>query len=271
MRTLNKTKVICLTALSLLAISCDEEDRSTKFTDMSLEDVESVWRVQTSSPYEGISLSDDCVLGYDTTIARYLFFFNDGTGVSYYFYRNAEPDSTLFNYQTDDACHVSIKSDERCEHWTFAKITFHSGGRWKEKSVIYTDSLVNGNKLYTWYYCDEIRTDSTLYSNTSYFRRWRHVPENRVWKDKDIAGEYSCTGSGEMGIMNVTFKTNGEFRYDTYVWGEPKNGRYEIITGAPDSLYLVYNDGRTSSYPIVIEKDRIYIYDGEIEDSFSRI
>lgn len=258
-------------AASALAIaattSCDEEDRSTRFSDISIESQESVWHI-LGTDYWGMKMGDDRVVDHSDT-TYYLSFNGDGTGIAYKhlvrdYYGRETFDSVIFSYKTDDACHFDITSENGTQTLTFAKETFWSGGRPNKTCVIYRADESSGRKIYHWHRCEEMRTDTALYWNDK-MRGRLSVPKSRVWKEKSVVGEYHRS-RGDSNYDQLEFLRDGRFIFNKGMHElsprPERRGEYRIAVGEErDSIFFKFDNGQDNeAYHVIFDWNGAFLY-----------
>lgn len=263
---MKRLTAIAATAIATVAVtSCDKEDHSSHFSDISIESPESVWVIY-GTEFWGAAMGSDKVTDYtDTTY--YLSLNGDGSGIAYKhllfdFYGNEIFDSVIFTYKTDDACHFDITSVNGTRTLTFAKESYWSGGRTNTTCVIYSKDASSGRDIYRWHRCEEMRTDTALYAYGKMKGRLS-VPKSRVWKEKNIVGVYNVAScdkyealefySGNRFLAN---KGNHELSYRPQCWGE-----YKITEGDKDSIFLKLDTEQAfEGYQIIFDWDGAFLY-----------
>ena len=279
---MKKLTAVAASALALTAAttSCDEEDRSTRFSDISIESLESVWFI-LGNDFGGMTMGDDRVVDHSDT-TYYLSFNGDGTGIAYKhlshdYYGKENFDSVIFSYKTDDACHINITSENGTQTLTFAKERFWAGGRPNTTCVIYRTYESSGRQTFHWHRCEEMRTDTALYRRKK-MRGRLSVPKGRVWAGKSIVGEYKESGGSVQKYERLEFHNDGRFIFNKgnhELSHQPeRRGDYRISVGERDSIFFKFdNTQEDEAYHVIFDWNGAFLYkDGvlaiELTDSY---
>ncbi|MGN0028248.1 MAG: hypothetical protein ACI35Q_00705 [Marinilabiliaceae bacterium] len=277
-------RLIALVASALAfatVTSCDEEDRSTRFCDISIESQESVWYI-LGTDFWGTKMGDDRVVDHSDT-TYYLSFNGDGTGIAYKhlshdYYGKETFDSVIFRYETDDACHFDITSENGAQTLTFAKETYWSGGKPNTTCVIYRTDESSGRKIYHWHRCEEMRTDTALYEHEK-MRGRLSVPKERVWTGKSVSGEYKNLSGSDPEYERLEFHGDGRFIFNKgnheLSHRPERRGEYRIAVGEErDSIFFKFDNGQEDeAYHIIFDWNGAFLYkDGtlamELRDNY---
>ena len=261
-------------ALALTAVtSCEDEDRSTHFHDISIESTKSIWLI-SGFDYWGTEMGDEMAFDLNDTV-YYMSFNGDGTGVAYWYQRNYYDketfDSVSFRYKTDDACHFDITSEKGTQKLTFAKKSYLSGGRRESACVIYRTDESSGREIYRLRECEEMRTDTALgrLCNGKMKRRLT-VPKERVWAGKSIVGEFSHSYGNVQKYERLEFHNDGRFIFNKgnheLSHRPERRGDYRITVGEKDSIFFKFDNGQEDeAYHIIFDWNGRYLYkDGEL-------
>ena len=244
---------LCLCIALLGTCSCDEWEYKVQYHDISIGGIESIWDVSSDTFY-GMSLSQDWAVYHGDNARQVVYFGKNGKGIVYRIRVDETIDSTLFDYNSEDGCHVNIVCNGSQQKWTFARETPNNNQ--SDHCIMYTDSTKNGINTCYWRRFREVVTDTSL---PGVLRDKLRVPQERIWRDKNIAGSYMYS-SYHMNISGDFAEFGSDGRFVLNQWGLEKKGTYEVKPGVVDSLKLRYDDGTESAYPMVIDYEGFTIY-----------
>ena len=276
-----------IAAILLASITaCDDTDYKSHFSDINIttkeeidtddEDsqqpyIESVWEVCISTEYYGLNLSDDFAVSHNPeSSSLYVRFFKDGSGKAFKVYHSEIKDSVSFSYRTDDGYHIETEYYGEKQQWTFARRDKWGRGRREQDCVVYRESIINGQKIFYWYSCYEIRNDSLLYYEDSVLRGLVSVPESRVWTKKDVTGEYSarCDDFDEFdqktfpyrGIDLMTLRSDSTAVINPEYWDE-EQCCFSVKSGQPDTITFLLANGEKTSFKVEYHNRGLFLYD----------
>ncbi|MGN0010648.1 MAG: hypothetical protein ACI35N_04885, partial [Marinilabiliaceae bacterium] len=128
---------LCLCIALLGACSCDEWEYKVQYHDISIGGIESIWDVSSDTFY-GMSLSQDWAVYHGDNARQVVYFGKNGKGIVYRIRVDETIDSTLFDYNSEDGCHVNIVCNGSQQKWTFARETPNNNQ--SDHCIMYTDS-----------------------------------------------------------------------------------------------------------------------------------
>lgn len=278
---MKKLLLIAATAIALVAAtSCDHTDYDSYYSDISIEDIVSLWHIEGEYSW-GTELSDNCVReGSDwrkpPIRSTYFVLFNEnGTGIvytvndtnRYTFVDEIIPprlDSARFTYKTDDACHFDIMSAQGEQRKiTFAKENYWGAGKRETRCIVYSIENTGGRDIYRWHRCNEIRCDSSI--NYDELKGRISVPKKRVWQGKSLNGFYNnCNYWNTEEFENFEFHSNGAFIANKgnheQSYRPERRGTYKIYEGVNDSIVFRFDDGRKDEYQVIFDRTEAYLY-----------
>ncbi|MGN0030269.1 MAG: hypothetical protein ACI35Q_11160 [Marinilabiliaceae bacterium] len=273
-------KKIISFATSILALaattSCEHDDYDTYFSDISIEDCVSVWYVG-GSQFWGTAMNGDWVCDEDCESPDIISFRRDGTGIAYYYdyekYQESKSiDSVCFTYKTDDACHFEISTAEGDRVITFAKESLWDAGKRTSNCVIYWKEKEYGREIYRWHRCREMRTDTALLQRRDYLKGRLSVPKARVWKGKNIVGEYENDGTWcpndefRLKYETLDFYSDNRFlankgNYEQSIYQAKRWGEYAVKEGERDSIFLKLDgEQEQEGFHIIFDWDGAFLY-----------
>ena len=272
-----------------LITACDDTDYKSYFSDINITTkkeidtddegaqqlyIESLWEVCTITEYYGLNLGDDFAVN-DNPESGFLYvrFFKDGSGKAFNVYQSEVKDSVCFSYRTDDGYHIETEYNGEKQQWTFARRDKWGSGRREQDCVVYRESIINGQKIFYWYSCCEIRNDSLLYYEDSVLRGLVSVPESRVWTKKDVTGEYSvrCGVYYEFdqktfpyrGIELMTLRSDSTAVINPGNWDEEQCS-FSVKSGQQDTITFLLANGEKTSFRVEYHNRGFFLYDDAV-------